>query len=132
MPLTIGTLSKRTGCNIETIRYYERIALLPPPPRSPGGHRQYDDWHLKRLSFVRRGRELGFTLEEIRALLNLVDGGDFTCDEVRSFTLKHADDISLKVADLKRMETVLRVMAADCDRGDLPDCPIVETLFRER
>ena len=70
-----GRLSKNTGCNIETIRYYERIGLLPAPPHSAGGHRLYGEAHLKRLTFVRRGRELGFTLDDIRGLLGLVDGG---------------------------------------------------------
>ena len=72
----IGALSGRTGCSIETIRYYERIGLLPAPPRSAGGHRVYDDDHLKRLTFIRRGRALGFTLDQVRGLLGLVDGGD--------------------------------------------------------
>ena len=74
-PFTIGVLSKGTGCNIETIRYYEHIGLLPEPPRSQGGHRLYEEDHLGRLTFIRRSRELGFTLDEVRGLLRLVDGG---------------------------------------------------------
>ncbi|MDH3920601.1 MAG: MerR family transcriptional regulator, partial [Rhodospirillales bacterium] len=89
MPLTIGALSKNTGCNIETIRYYERIGLLPAPPRSAGGHRLYGEVLLKRLTFIRRGRELGFTLDDIRGLLGLVDGGAYTCAEVKALTLDH-------------------------------------------
>jgi hypothetical protein len=81
--LTIGRLAARTGVNIETIRYYERIGMIPPPPRSAGGQRRYEESHLRRLCFVRRCRELGFPLEEIRALLTLVDGGDYSCAEVR-------------------------------------------------
>src|SRR3546814_908405 len=77
----IGTLSGRTGVNIETIRYYERIGVMPKPPRSVGGQRVYDAGHLKRLAFIRRSRELGFSLDEIRALLRLVDGGDYPCGE---------------------------------------------------
>ena len=77
--LTRGAVSKRTGMNIETIRYYERVGLMPVPPRGPGGHRLYDEKLLKRLTFIRRGRELGFTLEELRGLLRLVDGGDGCC-----------------------------------------------------
>ena len=73
--LTRGLLSRRAGCNIETIRYYESIGLMPMPPRSQGGHRLYDQEHLKRLTFIRRARELGFRLREIRGLLALVDGG---------------------------------------------------------
>ena len=71
---TIEKLSKRTGVNVETIRYYERIGLLPQPPRSTGGHRLYSDDHLKRLGFIRHGLELGFTLDEVRNLIGLVDG----------------------------------------------------------
>lgn len=71
--LTIGPLSKRTGCNIETIRYYERVGLLPAPGRSPGGYRLYEDQHLKRLTFIRRARALGFSIDEVRKLLRLAD-----------------------------------------------------------
>lgn len=77
--LTIGMLSSRTGCNIETIRYYEQIGLLPPPPRSQGGHRLYEEDLRRRLGFIRRSRDLGFTLDETRGLLRLVDGGAYTC-----------------------------------------------------
>src|SRR5215470_13178632 len=78
-PLTRGALAARTGCNIETIRYYERVGLLPPPPRSAGGHRLYGEGLIRRLNFVRRSRDLGFSVEEIRELLLLVDGGTYTC-----------------------------------------------------
>jgi MerR family mercuric resistance operon transcriptional regulator len=76
--MTIGPLSEKTGCNIETIRYYERIGMMPKPPRTAGGHRVYREEHLKRLTFIRRSRELGFTLDQVRNLLLLVDGDDFT------------------------------------------------------
>src|SRR5713101_2205053 len=77
--LTIGPLSDRAGCNIETIRYYERIGLMPRAARSDGGHRLYGEEHVKRLGFIRRSRELGFTLDQIRTLLRLVDGRRYTC-----------------------------------------------------
>ena len=80
--LSRGALAKFSGVNGETIRYYEKIGLMPHPIRSSGGHRIYDQSHLKRLSFVRRTRKLGFTLREIRALLELVDGDEYTCAEV--------------------------------------------------
>src|SRR3546814_9094156 len=76
-------LSRRTGCNIETIRYYEKIGLLPAPARSDGGHRLYGHGHLMRLGFVRRARELGFTLDEIRVLLRLAEDRDRPCAEAR-------------------------------------------------
>ena len=125
----IGELSRHTGCNIETIRYYERIGLLPPPPRTEGGHRLYADEHLKRLTFIRRSRELGFTLREVRGLLELVDGGDFTCEEVRVLTLEHLGEVRQKVADLRKLERVLKTMAAQCSGGNVPECPIVEALY---
>ena len=128
--LTRGAVSKRTGMNIETIRYYERVGLMPVPPRGPGGHRLYDEKLLKRLTFIRRGRELGFTLEELRGLLRLVDGGDYSCGEVKALTLDHLDAIQRKVADLRRMARVLKEMAAQCEGGTVPDCPIIDTLFR--
>ena len=128
-PLTIGALSKQTGCNIETIRYYERIGLLPAPPRSEGGHRLYGQDHLKRLTFVRRSRELGFTLQEVRGLLRLVGGGNYTCAEVRTLTLDHAAEVQRKIADLRKMERVLKGMAAQCEGDFVPECPIVDALF---
>ena len=124
----IGALSERTGVNIETIRYYERIGIMPEPPRTAGRQRVYDTGHLERLFFIRRSRELGFSLDEIRALLQLVDGGDFTCDEVHELTMTHIDNIRCKIADLRRMERVLKDMAAKCDGGDVPECPILDAL----
>jgi MerR family mercuric resistance operon transcriptional regulator len=128
--LTRGALSKRTGCNIETIRYYEKIALMPDPPRSAGGHRIYGEELVKRLTFICRARELGFTIEEVRGLLGLVDGGDYSCAEVKTLTLRHVHDIHRKVMDLRKIERVLKTMAAQCDDGAVPDCPVIDALFR--
>jgi len=125
---SIGRLSSESGVHVETIRFYERAGLMPEPPRSRGGHRLYDQRHLDRLRFIRRGRELGFTLEEIRELLRLVDGG-FTCGEIRSITLAHADSVRAKIADLERLERTLRDLARRCDADETPDCPIIEALF---
>ncbi len=126
--VAIGVLSKRTGVKIETIRYYERIGIMPNPPRTEGGQRIYGETHMKRLTFVRRSRELGFSLDDVRALLSLADGGEFTCGEVKEMTVAHIGDIRRKIADLRRMERVLKEMASKCDGGDVPDCPILETL----
>ena len=130
--MTRGVIAARTGVNIETVRYYERIGLLPPPPRSEGGHRIYDEDMLRRLNFIRRSRELGFTLNEVRGLLLLVDGGDYTCGEVESLTTEHLGEVRRKLADLKRLERVLREMVAGCQGGEVPECPVIEALFRER
>ena len=128
-PLTRGGLAARTGCNIETIRYYERVGLLPPPPRSVGGHRLYGQDLVKRLNFVRRSRDLGFTIEEIRELLRLVDGGTYTCGEVEQLARDHVHEIRHKIADLKRLQRVFEMMAAQCSGDAVPDCPIIEALF---
>lgn len=129
MRMLRGELANQTGVNSETIRYYEKIALMPNPARSAGGHRLYDQSHLKRLSFIRRSRELGFSLQEIRELLQLVDGGDYTCAEVRDRTIIHLDDVSRKIHDLQKMQKTLKSMASKCDGGLVPDCPIVDALF---
>ena len=80
--MTIGPLAERTGCKVETIRYYERIGLLPKPVRSQGGHRHYGGEALKRLNFILRARRLGFGLDAVRVLLNLADGHGESCGEV--------------------------------------------------
>lgn len=129
---TIGVLSKATGCKAETIRYYERIGILVSPPRTEGGHRAYGEEHLKRLNFVRRSRELGFSLKEVRQMLRLVDGGSVTCEQVREMTLEHLGDVQKKIADLKRMEMTLKDTAARCTGGEAPDCPIIDSLFARK
>ena len=125
--LTIGALSERSGVNIETIRYYERADLLPAPPRTQGGHRIYGGDSLKRLVFIRRGRELGFTLDEIRNLLGLMRGGHpaAKCRPWRSRTSSH---IRAKIADLRRMERTLAATVARCEGGNAPECPILDAL----
>ncbi|MDP7548349.1 MAG: helix-turn-helix domain-containing protein [Alphaproteobacteria bacterium] len=128
--LSIGGLSKRTGVHLETVRYYENIGIMPKPPRSAAGHRRYDREHLKRLTFVKRSRELGFTLKEVRALLALVDGGDYTCAEVHGLTLKHLHDVRDKIADLQRLEATLAEISDKCAKGTIPECPVIESLFR--
>ncbi len=130
--ITIGKLSKQTGCNIETIRYYERIGLLFEPPRTSGGYRIYDDDDLKRLNFIRRSRELGFTLKEVRELLGLVDGEDYTCVEVKVITVAHLNDVRKKITDLRNLEGVLKDMVSQCDDGTVPDCPVIDALFDEK
>ena len=126
---SIGETSARTGVNIETIRYYERIAIMPRADRTPGGNRQYGQDMIKRLSFIKRCRELGFTLAEIRALLGMADDNDFTCQQVHDITMSHVAGIENKISDLKRLEATLKSMAAQCSKGDVPDCPVIDALF---
>ena len=129
--LTRGVVSKLTGCNLETIRYYEQIGLMPPPPRSAGGHRLYDDNLLRRLNFIRRCRELGFSLEEIRGLLALVDGGTYTCGEVKDMTVDHLRSVRSKIADLKVLVKTLKEMVSKCVGDEVPECPVIDALFRD-
>ncbi|MCZ6482640.1 MAG: helix-turn-helix domain-containing protein [Alphaproteobacteria bacterium] len=129
--LAIGTLARLTGCKVETIRYYERIGILPEPPRNSGGQRRYRAWHLKRLNFVRRARDLGFTLADVRGLLRLVDEQDHSCEEVRTMALGHLEAVRARLTDLEAMETVLGEMVARCEGGKVPDCPIIDALYRE-
>lgn len=127
--LPIGEMSRKTGVKIETIRYYERIGIMPKPVRTEGGHRAYDADQLKHLAFIKRSRELGFSLGEIRALLDLVDTDTYTCAEVHEMTTKHLATVRKKLADLRRLERILKDMAAECSRGDVPECPIIDTLY---
>jgi MerR family mercuric resistance operon transcriptional regulator len=125
-------LARRTGTNLETVRYYEKVGLLPEPPRTPAGYRSYDTTHERRLTFILRSRELGFSLEEIRELLRLVDERDQPCAEASAIAASHLADVRAKIADLKRMERVLKDVVAQCANGTRQECPLIEALFRER
>jgi Hg(II)-responsive transcriptional regulator len=129
--LTIGRLSDRTGVNIETIRYYERIGLVPSPPRIAGGHRLYDTSHRQRLVFIRRSRELGFSIDEIRALLHLARDGGVACTEAKKITVRHLGSIRGKIADLKKLERVLAALAEACDANQRRECPVLDTRIGE-
>lgn len=128
----IGILSERSGVNIETIRYYEKIGIMPKPARSASGYRVYGSQHARRLHFVRRGRELGFSLDELRGLLRLVDGHAYTCREVHALTTEHLKDIRQKIADLQRLEQVMSDMASKCSGDQIPECPVIDALFEMR
>lgn len=128
--MSIGDLSMRTGVNIETIRYYEKVGLLPAPWRTGGNHRVYHPEHLARLTFVRRCRELGFGIDGIRSLLGLVEGGQSSCSDVQAVTLEHLQEVRGKIADLQRLEQTLSEAASRCRGGSIPECPIVEALYQ--
>lgn len=123
---TIGELSRRTGTGIDAIRYYERIGLLPPPPRSGGHHRLYGPADVKRLSFIRKARDLGFPLLDIRTLLVLAGTPSNMCGNVRTVALDHVGRIRRKIADLRKIERQLAALAARCE-PDKPDrCPLLD------
>lgn len=126
---TIGRLSKATGVGIETIRYYERIGMIPKVPRGPGGFRQYDDAAIRRLSFIRKGKEMGFSQKQVRGLLALVDDHTYTCGAVQEITQEHLRSVQSKVRDLQRLENVLCDMINQCMGGDAPECSIIDTLY---
>ncbi len=125
--IAIGELSRRTGCNIETVRYYERIGLLPKPSRR-GTYRRYQAQDVGRLAFVRRARELGFTLDEVRALLMLANGGQDACADVREIAAAHLAAIRAKIADLRAMERALAQAVRGCDAGEVAGCPVIDAL----
>jgi MerR family mercuric resistance operon transcriptional regulator len=126
--MLIGQLAARTGVNIETIRYYERVGLLSAPPRTAGGHRSYGEQHVQRLIFIRRSRELGFALGDVRTLLALSDGQqDYAA---RELTLQHLNDVRGKIASLRRLERALRGMTGACKPGDQSSCPIFDALAK--
>ena len=129
--LSIGAVSRQTGINIETIRYYERITMLPAPPRTTSGRRVYGPTETRALAFIRRSRELGFTINEIRALLALsAEGGQGRCAEVRELAAGHLGEVRAKIADLRAMERVLADAVRSCDAGEEAGCPLIDTLSR--
>lgn len=126
--LLIGDLAARTGVNIQTIRYYEQIGILPKPPRSAGRHRTYREDHIQRLAFVRRSRELGFALGDIRKLLDLADRGGRASAETKDITVRHLADVRGKIASLRKLERALKEMAEACQPESQCSCPIIDAL----
>jgi len=124
----IGVLSDRSGVNIETARYYERVGLLAKPARSAGGYRLYQSADAERLCFIRRARELGFSLDEVRRLLDLADQKSQSCQRVHAVAAGHLKKVRAKLADLRRMERVLGTMVKACAQGTMPACPVLATL----
>jgi MerR family mercuric resistance operon transcriptional regulator len=130
--MPIGELSRLTGVKIETIRYYERIKMLPAPPRTPSGRRVYGSHEARILAFVRRARELGFSLDEIRTLLRLGGPEKASCREVREIAAHHLEDIRAKLGDLKKLERLLAKTVARCSGKMAPDCPVLDILDIQR
>ena len=125
--ITIGALSRHTACGIETIRYYERIGLLPTARRR-GRYRFYGDEDVRRLTFVRRARELGFTLDDVRTLLGLASDRRTACEEARDISAGHLSSVRARIADLKAMELVLADAVRQCDARQRLSCPLIEAL----
>lgn len=126
--LTIGTLAKKTGTKVQTIRYYEQIGLLPEPERSAGGQRRYGQGEFDRLSFVRHARQLGFSLEAIRELLDLSDNPDKSCAEADAIARRQLHQVEQRIARLEALQTELQRMVHGCTGGHTADCRVLEVL----
>lgn len=126
--LRIGDLARATNTKVETIRYYEQIGLLPAPSRTGGNFRAYAPEHLGRLSFIRRARDLGFTLEEVRELLSLSDQKRRSCKAVDTIARQHLADVDRKIEDLKALRTELNSIINQCKCGTIAECRIIEAL----
>lgn len=131
--LKIGELAARTDCPVETIRYYEREALLPEPVRSQGNYRLYDDMHVERLQFIRHCRSLDMTLAEIRSLLQFRDAPAENCAEVNALLDKHIGHVIQRIRALKKLQGQLQILRAQCDTAQsIEDCGILQGLVRMR
>lgn len=126
--LSIGDLSRATGVKATTIRFYEGEGLLPRPARTEGGHRAYDDDHLRRLGFIRHGRELGFSMEAIRALLALAADADADCGRAHALATEQVAEIDHRLRRLEALRAELVRMAEGCVGGTVAGCRIIETL----
>jgi len=126
--MKIGEVAERSGCHPETVRYYERIGLLPSPPRTAGGYRDYRPADADRLRFISRGRELGFSLAEIRSLLGLAEDDELSCQDVDRLAREHLLDIQTRLSDLQRMASELERVIGSCSGGERGQCAILDTL----
>lgn len=130
--MLIGELARRTNTKVETIRYYERENLLPAPARTAGNYRSYREEHLKRLSFIRRARDLGFRIDQVRALLELADDRGRSCSEVDALARRNLDEVEAKISDLLALRNELSNLVEQCGRGTVADCRILEALGPRR
>jgi MerR family copper efflux transcriptional regulator len=129
---SIGVLARRTGCSVPTIRYYETIDLLPPGPRTDAGRRVYDEAAVRRLGFIRRCRDFGFGIDQVRELVGLMDEPQRPCVEVREVAARHLGQLRTKLAELKALEAAMASFVGSCDTacagGAALDCSILEDL----
>ena len=128
MMITIGALSKRTGVNIETIRYYERIKLIPPPPRTDSGRRLYGAEDVRRLTFIRNARDLGFDISAIKTMLALQEEPEAACQEVSQIATDQLEAVESRIRRLLGLRTELIRMVQECDNGKVATCRIIEVL----
>ncbi|MCX7561808.1 helix-turn-helix domain-containing protein [Sulfitobacter sp. F26204] len=127
---TIGKASERSGVNIETIRYYERIGVVPKPGRSAGGRRLYSPDEIAKLRFVRRCRDLGFPISVIQTFLSLTKQSSRSCGEVKTLAESHLDEINAKIENLTLLRKALLSLSANCDDGTAA-CPMLDALMKD-
>ncbi|KEO55038.1 MerR family transcriptional regulator [Thioclava pacifica DSM 10166] len=125
---SIGELARRTGTKVQTIRYYEQIGLMPEPGRTAGGQRRYGDAELDRLSFIRHARQLGFSLDAIRELLDLSDNPDRPCDEANAIAARQLQEVELRIVRLEALKQELARMVQECSGGRTADCRVLHVL----
>ena len=126
--MNIGELARAADTKVETIRYYERIGLLPAPPRTGGNYRDYADLHVNLLSFARRARNLGFSIEQVRALLDLADQREQSCEAVDAVARAHLAEVTRKLEDLTALRRELETVIGQCGHGTVAECRILEAL----
>ncbi len=126
--LSIGNLAERTGCKVQTIRYYEQIGLMPRPGRTSGNQRFYDEMHADRLAFIRHSRELGFPLDAIRELLELSDDPNRSCEQADRIARAHLREVETRIASLTVLRAELQRMVQQCGRGRIADCRVIDVL----
>lgn len=124
----IGAVAEMTGLNVETIRYYETVGVISAPRRASNRYRLYSGMHVERLLFVKRCRELGFSLDDAKSLLQLADASDRTCRQVGDIAERRLTEVRSKISNLRRMEKVLAAFVDNCPRDARPECPIIATL----
>src|SRR5690606_23427809 len=128
MRMKISDAAAASGCHLETIRYYERVGLVPAPARTASGYRAYGPTEVERLRFISRGRELGFSLEEIRSLLRLDDAPQMSCGDVDAIARTHLADVRQRIENLNRMAAELEQVIAQCAGGERGHCTILHAL----
>lgn len=126
--MTIGEVSKRTGVKVPTIRFYEQIGLLPSPPRSEGNRRQFEEVDLRRLSFIRHARDLGFEVNDIRELLDLADQPGRPCADADRIAQRHLAEVEARIAKLTALRGELRRMVDECSHGHVCECRVIQIL----
>ena len=126
--MNIGELARAADIKAETVRYYERIGLLPAPPRTAGNYRDYAAADVGRLSFIRRARELGFSIGQIRMLLELADQKERSCEAVDAIAREHLAEVKRKLAGLTALRRELDRLIGQCRRGTVAECRILEAL----